>query len=65
VSPAPAAYQIISISGVPGIILAGVVFGMRKTDESRSAAIVLVATGTLLILGMVVASIMIVPKITE
>jgi drug/metabolite transporter (DMT)-like permease len=65
VSPAPAAYQIISISGVPGVILAVIVFGMRKTDESRSAAIVIIVTGILLIVGMAVASTMIVPKINE
>ena len=38
---------------------------MRKTDESRSAASVLIATGFLLIVGMVVALIMLVPKIKE
>ena len=65
VVPGPAAYQILSISGVPGIILAGVVFGMRKTDESRSAATILIATGILLIVGMVVALIMLVPKIKD
>jgi drug/metabolite transporter (DMT)-like permease len=65
VAPGPAAYQIISISGVPSIILAGVVFGVRKTDESRSAATVLIVTGILLIVGMVVVSTMLVPKIKE
>lgn len=42
VAPGPAVYQILSISGVPSIILAGVVFGMRKTDQSRSAATILI-----------------------
>lgn len=42
VAPGPAVYQIISISGAPSIILAGVVFGMRKTDQSRSAATILI-----------------------
>ena len=64
VAPGPAAYQIISISGLPSIILAGVVFGMRKTDQSRSAATILIVTGILLIFGMVVA-LMLVPKIEE
>jgi drug/metabolite transporter (DMT)-like permease len=65
VAPGAAAYQIISISGVPSIILAGVVFGVRKTDESRSAATLLIVTGILLIIGMIVASTMLVPKIKE
>ena len=64
VAPGPAVYQILSISGVPSIILAGVVFGMRKTDQSRSAATILIVTGILLIFGMVVA-LMLVPKIEE
>ncbi len=64
VAPGPAVYQILSISGVPSIILAGVVFGMRKTDQSRSAATILIVTGVLLIFGMVVA-LMLVPKIKE
>ncbi len=38
---------------------------MRKTDQSRSAANILIVTGTLLIFGMVVALIMLVPKIKE
>ena len=38
---------------------------MRKTDQSRSAATILIVTGTLLIVGMVVALIMLVPKIKE
>ncbi len=38
---------------------------MRKTDQSRSAATILIVTGTLLIFGMVVALIMLVPKIKE
>jgi hypothetical protein len=63
ISPAPAAYQIISISGAPGVVLAGIVVGMRKTNESRSAAIVIIVTGILLIAGMLVASTMLVPKI--
>jgi hypothetical protein len=65
VAPGPAVYQIIAISGAPGIILAGVVFGMRKTDQSSFAAVVLIVTGILLIVGMIVASTMIVPKIKE
>ncbi len=65
VAPGPAVYQIISISGLPSIILSGVVFGMRKTDQSRSAATILIVTGILLIFGMVVALITLVPKIKE
>lgn len=38
---------------------------MRKTDQSRSAATILIVTGSLVIVGMVVASIMLVPKIKE
>jgi drug/metabolite transporter (DMT)-like permease len=38
---------------------------MRKTDQSRSAATILIVTGILLIFGMVVALIMLVPKINE
>ena len=65
VAPGAAVYQITAISGAPGIILAGVVFGVRKTDESRSAATLLIVTGILLIVGMIVASTMLVPKIKE
>jgi drug/metabolite transporter (DMT)-like permease len=38
---------------------------MRKTDQSRSAATILIVTGSLVIVGMVVTSIMLVPKIKE
>lgn len=57
--------QIVSISGAPSLILAGVVFGMRKTDESKSASMVIIATGILLLVGTVTTFITMVPKIDE
>jgi len=48
-------YQNLSISGVPGLILAGVAFGMRKADLSQSTSLILLVTGAILIVGMVFA----------
>lgn len=57
--------QIISISGIPSLILTGVVFGMRKTDQSKSSSLVVIATGILLTSGTAIALITMVPKIDE
>jgi hypothetical protein len=45
--------QIISISGVPSLILAGIVFGFAKKEGSRPAALILLATAVVLIAGMI------------
>ena len=63
--PAAVQAQIISISGAPGLILAGIVFGMSKTEERaggealRSASMILIADGIIMIAGMVTAATMV------
>ncbi|MPZ07114.1 MAG: hypothetical protein GEU26_11985 [Nitrososphaeraceae archaeon] len=48
-------YQLLSISGIPGLILAGVAFGMRKTDFSQATSSILIGTGASLTTGMLYA----------
>lgn len=48
-------YQALSISAIPGLILAGVAFGIRKPDFSQSTSLILMATGALLVIGMLFA----------
>lgn len=48
-------YQTLSISGIPGLILAGVAFGMRKTDFSQATSTILIGTGLTLTIGMIFA----------
>lgn len=48
-------YQVLSISGIPGLILAGVAFGMRKTDFSQATSTILIGTGLTLTTGMIFA----------
>lgn len=45
----------ISISGVPSLILAGTVFGLKKSYGTIHAAIILITTGIILIVGMIAA----------
>ena len=62
VDPLGVLIQIISISGVPGLILAGTVFGLQKAYVVKEATLILVASGIVLILGMAIV-VTIVPKI--
>ncbi len=64
VDPLGVLIQIISISGVPGLILAGTVFGLQKAYVVKEATLILVASGTVLILGMAIV-VAIVPKINR
>ncbi|HEY6884412.1 MAG TPA: hypothetical protein VI278_10280 [Nitrososphaeraceae archaeon] len=52
VEPEAVLIQIISISGVPSLILAGIIFGFQKTREIIYVGIILIATGIVLISGM-------------
>ena len=62
VDPQGVLIQIISISGVPSLVLAGTVFGFQKTNIVKDAAVILIASGIILIVSMPIV-IMIVPKI--
>ena len=42
----------VSISGVPCLILAGVVFGLTRSNARRNSALILIITGIILIAGM-------------
>jgi hypothetical protein len=42
----------VSVSGVPCLILAGVVFGLTKSSARRNSALILISTGVILIAGM-------------
>lgn len=64
VDPLGVLIQIISISGVPGLILAGTVFGLQKAYVVKEATLILVASGIVLILGMAIV-VTIVPKINR
>jgi Na+-transporting NADH:ubiquinone oxidoreductase subunit NqrE len=64
VDPQGVLIQIISISGVPGLILAGTVFGLQKAHAVKNATIVLITSGTILILGMIIVM-TITPKINQ
>lgn len=64
VDPPGVLIQIISISGVPGLILAGTVFGLQKAYVVKEATLILVASGIVLIVGMAIV-VTIVPKINR
>ena len=64
VDPGGAMIQLVSISGAPCLILAGTVFGLVKSYGADHAAIILIATGITLVIGMIVAW-MWIPKINE
>src|ERR687883_422106 len=64
VDPQGVLIQIISISGIPGLILAGTVFGLQKAHAVKNATIVLVTSGTILILSMIIVT-TITPKINQ
>ncbi|HZI71142.1 MAG TPA: hypothetical protein VFD60_08275 [Nitrososphaeraceae archaeon] len=52
VDPEGVLIQVISISGVPSLILAGIIFGFQKTREIIYAGIILVAVAIVLVAGM-------------
>jgi uncharacterized BrkB/YihY/UPF0761 family membrane protein len=52
VEPEGVLIQIISISGVPSLILAGIIFGFQKTRQIVYGGIILIAAGIVLISGM-------------
>ena len=64
VDPQGVLIQIVSISGVPGLILAGTVFGLQKAYVVKEATLLLVASGIILIVGMAIV-VTIVPKINR
>ena len=47
----------VSISGAPCLILAGVVFGLTRSNARRNSALILIITGIILIAGMYAARI--------
>ena len=52
VDPTGVLVLIVSISGAPCLILAGVVFGLTRTSARRNPALILISTGIILIAGM-------------
>lgn len=60
----PVQMQIMSISGIPAIIMAGIDYVLAKNSNARRAGLVLVGAGVVMVVGMVVAAPMI-PKIRE
>ena len=48
--------QLISISRAPSLILAGTYFGLTKSSGAIHAAIILITTGIIMILGIIAAS---------
>lgn len=57
VDPFGATVQIVSISGAPSLILAGVAFGTARSSAERKPAFILIATGIVFIGGMSAARI--------
>jgi len=55
VDPFGATVQIVSISGAPSLILAGVAFGTSRSSTGHMPAFILIATGIIYIGGMSVA----------
>jgi hypothetical protein len=53
VQPPGVVVQIVSISGAPGIILAGVAYGLARNYGSKSSGTILVITGAIMIAGMI------------
>ncbi|MBV9176401.1 MAG: hypothetical protein JO327_06295 [Nitrososphaeraceae archaeon] len=64
VEPEGILIQIISISGVPSLILAGIIFGFQKTQQIIYSGILLIAAGIVLISGMAFAA-TIIPNISS
>ncbi len=65
VDPTGVLIQLVSISGAPSLILAGTVFGLSKSYGAFYAAIILIITGIILVVGMVTSAWILIPKIEE
>lgn len=59
VQPEGVLIQIVSISAAPGIILAGITYGLIKNYGSRKIGIILCVSGTVLIIGIILVQDMI------
>lgn len=46
---------IVSIAGVPSLILAGLVYGITRSNTGRNTAFIVVSSGVILIIGMFIA----------
>lgn len=64
VQPEGVLIQVISISAAPGIILAGIAYGLVRYYGSKKIGIILCISGTILLIGIVLIQGMI-PKIPE
>ncbi|NOJ28024.1 MAG: hypothetical protein DA330_08465 [Nitrososphaera sp.] len=56
VDPGGLIIQQVSISGAPGVILAGITFVLARSYGNKLAAVILIGSGVIIISGMVVAS---------
>lgn len=54
VEPGSLLLQIIFISGAPGLVMAGFVFGMAKTYGTKVGGMLLLAAGVIMIAGMAI-----------
>jgi len=59
VQPEGVIIQIVSISAVPGIILAGITYGLVKNYGSKKIGIILCASGIVLLIGIILTQKMI------
>ncbi|HET7148404.1 MAG TPA: hypothetical protein VFI73_07890, partial [Candidatus Nitrosopolaris sp.] len=57
VDPLGVLVLIVSIAGIPCLILAGAVLGLSRSSAGRSSAFILISTGIILIAGMSAARI--------
>ena len=64
VQPEGVIIQVISISAAPGIILAGIAYGLVKDYGSKKIGIILCVSGAILLIGIVLIQ-GIIPKIPE
>jgi hypothetical protein len=64
VYPFPVQMQIMSISGIPAIILTAVAFGMTRSYRSMLTGIILIAAGIMMVSGVTIAN-SIIPMINE
>lgn len=64
VQPEGVIIQIISISAAPGVIMAGIAYGLVKDYGSKIIGIILCISGTILLIGLVLIQ-GIIPKIPE
>ena len=64
VQPEGVIIQVTSISAAPGIIMAGIAYGLVKNYGSKKIGIILCVSGTILLIGIVFI-LSIIPKIPE